>query len=268
MLHEAVGEDGGGEARDEIEGEGSACGVGADALCLEIGREPRGDCIYEERLQPHDGRDGPCAGMAPEGWGAKEHGGGARRAAEGCEPESEDDGAEGGPREEGRLGEVREGRKRMRGECADRARKADDARVDPEERTCLRLVLRLDHDGHEDVEGGDAHADEKRAEKERGIARRRAHESAGGKHAEKDDDGAVESEAAGCVRGGEREEPEGRNRKGGRKAVFGGGEAELGGKAPCERAYGRDRTAHLERGGKNQGEHCNGLEMSHEGGGC
>ena len=70
-------------------------------------------------------------------------------------------------------------------------------------------------------------ADEKRAEKERGIARRRAHESAGGKHAEKDDDGAVESEAAGCVRGGEREEPEGRNRKGGRKAVFGGGEAEL-----------------------------------------
>ena len=156
----------------------------------------------------------------------------------------------------------------MRGECADRARKADDARVDPEERTCLRLVLRLDHDGHEDVEGGDAHADEKRAEKERGIARRRAHESAGGKHAEKDDDGAVESEAAGCVRGGEREEPEGRNRKGGRKAVFGGGEAELGGKAPCERAYGRDRTAHLERGGKNQGEHCNGLEMSHEGGGC
>ena len=204
---------------------------------------------------------------APEGWGAKEHGGGARRAAEGCEPEGEDDGAEGGPREEGRLGEVREGRKRMRGECADRARKADDARVDPEERTCLRLVLRLDHDGHEDVEGGDAHADEKRAEKERGIARRRAHESAGGKHAEKDDDGALESEAAGCVRGGEREEPEGRNRKGG-QAVFGGGEAELGGKAPCERAYGRDRTAHLERGGKNQGEHCNGLEMSHEGGGC
>lgn len=241
---------------------------GADALCLEIGREPRGDCIYEERLQSHDGRDGPCAGMAPEGWGAKERGGGARRAAEGCEPEGEDDGAEGGPREEGRLGEVREGRERMRGECADRARKADDARVDPEERPRLRLVLRLDHDGHEDVEGGDAHADEKRAEKERGIARRRAHESAGGKHAEKDDDGAVESEAADCVRGGEREEPEGRNRKGGRKAVFGGGEAELGGKAPCERAYGRDRTAHLERGGKNQGEHCNGLEMSHEGGGC
>lgn len=111
-------------------------------------------------------------------------------------PEGEDDGAEGGPREEGRLGEVREGRERMRGECADRARKADDARVDPEERPRLRLVLRLDHDGHEDVEGGDAHADEKRAEKERGIARRRAHESAGGKHAEKDDDGAVESEAA------------------------------------------------------------------------
>ena len=32
MLHEAVGEDGGGEARDEIEGEGSACGVGADGM--------------------------------------------------------------------------------------------------------------------------------------------------------------------------------------------------------------------------------------------
>ena len=38
--------------------------------------------------------------------------------------------------------------------------------------------------------------------------------------------------------------------------------------ASGERADGRDRTAHLERGGKNQGEHCNGREMSHEGGGC
>ena len=59
MLHEAVGEDGGGEARDEIEGEGSACGVGADALCLEIGREHaatvymRSDCSPMTAVTAH-----------------------------------------------------------------------------------------------------------------------------------------------------------------------------------------------------------------------
>lgn len=60
------------------------------------------------------------------------------------------------PGEEGRLGEVREGRERVRGEGADRAREADDARVEAKERAGPRFVLRLDDDGHEDVERGDA----------------------------------------------------------------------------------------------------------------